>query len=164
MKLSKKKTALFAAIVVVIALFFLEAFASWALMLRLRIANNQNFTKSEPTYFSLINIPYEAAFGLFDQSQAATKSEFEYRIDAGGPIYEPDADLGYKPLGGKYRVTFSRRPHGGSKWERLRVNVTFNSDGTRWTGECQSTGTNVYIFGDSWVAGHGVNDEQTFAF
>ena len=60
MKASKKKKALFAAIGVVTALFFLGAFASWALMLRMRIANNQIFTKSEPTYFSLINIPYGA--------------------------------------------------------------------------------------------------------
>jgi hypothetical protein len=157
-KPSIKKAALFAAIAGVTALFFLEAITSWALMLRMRIANNQNFTKFEPTYFSLINIPYKAGvmFGFLGQP---------YHLDADRAVFEPDADLGYRPLPGiKYRVTYSRRTHGGSEWERLRVNYTSTHDGARWTGECQPTSTNVYIFGGSSVAGAGVNDEQTFAF
>jgi hypothetical protein len=165
---SNKKNALFAAITVVGALFFLEAFASWALMLRMRIANIENFTQSEPTYFSLINIPYKGGvkLGLFDRSQAGSESGFEYRIRANpSPTNAPDGELGYKPLPGKYRVTFSRRTRGSLTWQNLSVNVTRKQDGTRWTGECPPTSsTNVYIFGDSWVAGDGVNDEQTFAF
>jgi len=158
MKPSKKRKALFAAIAVVTALFFLEAFSSWALMLRMRIANNQSFTKSELTYFSLINIPYKAGvmFGLFDQP---------YHLDADGAVYAPDADLGYKPLPDiRYSVTYSRRTHGSSERERLRVNYTSTHEGARWTGECQRGSPNVYIFGGSIVFGAGVNDEQTFAF
>jgi hypothetical protein len=49
---SKKKNALFAAVTLVGALFFLETFASWV----------ENFRKSAPTYFSLFNIPYNAGF------------------------------------------------------------------------------------------------------
>ena len=162
---SKKRNALFAAIMVVGALFFLEAFASWALLLRMRLSN-ADFAKSEPTYFSLLNIPYKAGLkiGLFQT--AFDNLEVEYRMELQpSPGNAPDAELGYKPLPGKYRVTFSRRPGGSLEWERLRVKKTIRHDGTRWTGECQPTSsTNMYIFGDSWVVGDGVNDEQTFAF
>lgn len=148
---------------VVGALFLLEAFASWALLLRMRLSN-ADFTKSEPTYFSLLNIPYKGAlkFGLFDRSPA---SPF-YRITTKpNPKFEPDPELGYKPVPGKYRVTFSRRVGNSSEWQRISLNETIKHDGTRWTGECEpSSSTNAYIFGDSFVFGEGVNDEQTFAF
>jgi mono/diheme cytochrome c family protein len=41
-----------------------------ALMLRMRLHKAENFAKSEPTYFSLINIPYKAGqkLGLFDRA------------------------------------------------------------------------------------------------
>jgi hypothetical protein len=148
---SKKKNTLFAAIALVGTLFFLEMFASWALMLRMRLAKSENFTKSEPTYFSLLNIP-----GLFDRRS-------EYRITTEPkPRSGPDPELGYRLLPGKYQDIFSRRSRGR---ERLPTNVTIRNDGTRWTGECEpSSSTVAYIFGDSWVFGTGVNDEQTFAF
>jgi hypothetical protein len=155
---SKKKNALFAAITLVGTLFFLEMFASWALMLRMRLAKSENFTKSEPTYFSLLNIPYNK-FGLFDRRS-------EYRITTEPkPRTGPDPELGYRLLPGKYQDIFSRPARDSSKWGRLPTNVTIRNDGTRWTGECEpSSSTVVYIFGDSWVFGVGVNDEQTFAF
>jgi hypothetical protein len=148
---SKKKNTLFAAIALVGTLFFLEMFASSALMLRMRLAKSENFTKSEPTYFSLLNIP-----GLFDRRS-------EYRITTEPkPRSGPDLELGYRLLPGKYQDIFSRRSRGR---ERLPTNVTIRNDGTRWTGECEpSSSTVAYIFGDSWVFGTGVNDEQTFAF
>jgi hypothetical protein len=140
-----------------------EAFASFALLLRMRLAKTEHFTKSEPTYFSLINIPYKTGlrFGLFNRPQSN-----EYRTDIEpSPSSIADAELGYKPLPGRYRVTFYRRLNGGSNWERFRVNVTRQSDGTRWTGECEANSrATVYIFGDSVTAGYGVNDEQTFSF
>src|SRR5262249_38508710 len=105
--------------------------------------------------------PYKALLrsSLFERPQL-------YRRDSEpNPLYIADAELGYKPLPGKYRVTYYRREAGRSEWERLRVNGTRKSDGTRWTGDCEpnSSGT-VYIFGDSVTAGAGVNDEQTFSF
>ena len=169
--LSKKKTALFAAIAAVGALIFLEVFASWFQLLRMRLAQTENFTKVEPTYFSLINIPYKTGlrFGLFQPPPDEYTENFEPH-----PAREVDAELGFKPIPGRYRVTFSHRAHGGAtweraqaganQWERVRTIETRNSDGTRWTGECQPNSPNVYIFGDSWAAGYGVNDQQTFAF
>jgi hypothetical protein len=161
---SKKKNALFAVITVAGALFVLEAFTSWALMLRMRLANHETFTQTEPTYFSLINLPYKAGvrFGLFDQQLP----QDEYRTDIEpSPSEQADAELGYKPLPGRYRVTFSSSVHGSSNWSHLRVNMTQMSDGTRWTGQCESNSrATVYVFGDSFTAGFGVNDEQTFSF
>jgi hypothetical protein len=162
---SKKRNAPFAAIMVVGALFLLEVFASWALMLRMRLQKAEDFTKTEPTYFSLLNISYKAGlkFGLFDRSLG---EPFEYRrTTEPNPKFEPDPELGYKQLPGKYRVIFSRRARNSSEWERLSVNETIKHDGTRWSGECEpSSSTNVHIFGGSAVYGSGVNDEQTFAF
>ena len=186
-----EQNAVFIAVTVIGALFFLEVFASWALLLRMRLGKTENFTKSELTYFSLLNIPYKAGvkFGLFDQSLhlgveyritnsptgresslafliSRLHSGVEYRITGEPkPQVEPDPELGYKPLPGKYQFIFSRRARDSSKWEHLPTNVTVRHDGTRWTGECEpSSSTNVYIFGDSHVNGFGVNDEQTFAF
>jgi hypothetical protein len=162
---SKKKNALFISVTIIGAIFFLEVFTSWALMLRMRLEKKENFTISEPTYFSLLNIPHKAGLklGLFDWS---LKSPFEYRITTEpNPLYEPDPELGYKPRPGKYHLILSRRARNSSEWARLSVNVTIKHDGTRWTGECKpSSSTNVYMFGDSFVYGFGVNDEQTFAF
>jgi hypothetical protein len=161
----KQKKALYAAVTVIAVLLLLEALASWVLVLRMRLANSENFTRAEPTYFSLLNIPYQAGlkFGLFTRSHAALN---EYRIQViPSPGLASDAELGYKPLPGKFQIIFSRRAHDNLEWKRLRVNLTRRNDGTRWTGECESSSrTNVYIFGDSFVAGYGVNDEQTFSF
>src|SRR5262245_58404072 len=118
---SKKRIALFISVTVIAAIFLLEVLASWALMLTMRLQKEEHFTKSEPTYFSLLNIPYKAGFkfGLFDQSLA---SPYEYRTTkVPNPQFEPDPELGYKPLPGKYRVIFSRRARNSSEWERLSV-------------------------------------------
>jgi len=131
-------------------------------MLRMRLANIENFTQLEPTYFSLLNIPYKAGlkFGLFQSRVETIRVTTEPKSQ-----FEPDPELGYKPLPGKYQVIFWHRAPDSSEWERLPTNVTVSHDGTRWTGECEpSSGTDVYIFGDSFVNGFGVNDEQTFAF
>jgi hypothetical protein len=125
---SKKRNALFAAIMVVGALFLLEAFASWALLLRMRLQKTEYFTETEPTYFSLLNIPYKAGlrFGFFDRSLE------EYRVTKEpNPQFEPDPELGYTPLPGKYRIIFSRRASKNSEWKRLFVNATIKQDGTR---------------------------------
>ena len=108
--LPKKKTSLFAAIAAVGALVFLEVFASFAQLLRMRLAHTENFTEFEPTYFSLINIPYKAGlmFGLFDPFQP---NEYRDADIEPSPSSKANAELGNKPLPGRYRVTFSRRTH-----------------------------------------------------
>jgi hypothetical protein len=163
---SKKKIALFISGIIIGAIFFMEVFASWALMLRMRLQKSADFTKSEPTFFSLLNIPYRAGLKIGLSDRRSPESSFEYAITIKpNPHYEPDPELGYRLVPGKYQRTYSRRARNSSEWERLVLNETIKHDGTRWTGECEPSSTaNVYIFGDSWVFGHGVNDEQTFAF
>src|SRR5262245_56350755 len=163
---SKKKKAFFVAITMVGALFFLEGFASWAVILRMRLQKTEHFTKTEPTYFSLLNVPYKAGlrFGLFDPIEPPESVEYRVTTEP-SPLFEPDPKLGYKPLPGKHQVIFSRREIKSPEWKRLFVTETINEDGTRSTSECESSSsTNVYIFGDSFVYGYGVNDEQTFAY
>jgi hypothetical protein len=48
---------------------------------------------------------------------------------------------------------------------KLRTNVTINIDGSRWTGDLPDPlKPSLFIFGDSFVFGEGVNNEQTFSF
>lgn len=49
--------------------------------------------------------------------------------------------------------------------ETLPIKVTINPDHSRWTGAEASAGKpTIYVLGDSFVFGIGVNDEQTFAY
>src|SRR5262245_14113953 len=125
--LSKKRIALFISVTIVGAIFFLEVFASWALLLRMRLQKGENFTKNEPSYFSLLNIPYRAVvkFGLLDRSLASPP---EYRVTKEPNQFGPDPELGYTPLPGKYRVKFSRRASNASEWKHLFVNETIKRD------------------------------------
>jgi len=126
----------------------------------MRISGEEDFMRDEPTYFSLLNIPYKAALAV-----GLVKPSVAFRFETSpSPYVTQDATLGYRASPGKYVHSFLRKRRTGS-WERLKVNYTVNADGTRWTGKCGSAGArNVHIFGDSYAAGYGVNDEQTFAF
>jgi len=129
----------------------------------MRIAGREPFTRTEPSYLSLINIPYKAGvrLGLFPNL-----AEFEFRSESAPlPFFAADTELGYKCLPNKYVQTYFRRWRGDTEWEQFKINVSVNPDGTRWTGNCDRDATrNVHILGDSLSAGSGVNDEQTFAF
>jgi hypothetical protein len=58
-----------------------------------------------------------------------------------------------------------RRRCGTERWETLRGNVTMDPDGSRWTGAPpERAGREVLAFGDSWLFGYGVHDEQTWAW
>ena len=80
-------------------------------------------------------------------------------------MYGPDSKLGYRALPGKYSVIFQRTKAPGVT-EKLITKVTIKEDGNRWLGEhvINRGRPNVYIFGDSYIFGWGVNDEQTFSY
>ena len=112
---SKKKNALFISVTVIGAIFFLEVFASWALMLRMRLHRVENFTKSELTYFSLLNIPYKTGqkLGLFDRSldgqrvfteRCAGCHGKDAQGSAKGPRLDGDARLSRQAVGQLARV------------------------------------------------------------
>lgn len=145
----------------VLLVIVVELIASFALLMSLRLANSEKFTQTEPTYFSLINLPYRVgvSIGLFNGMQV-------YRTEIYPKEFTlPDPELGYRPKPGKFLVTYSRRVGVSDDWEHFRVKHTQNADGTRWTGDPGADySSTVYIFGDSYVAGTGVNDEQTFSY
>ena len=80
------------------------------------------------------------------------------------PCLKKDPIFGWSVIPGEFTLTFKRRTR-DLGWESLPVKVTINPDQSRWTGmPAQSQKPTIYIFGDSFVIGSGVNDEQTFAY
>jgi hypothetical protein len=78
-------------------------------------------------------------------------------------FFGEDAEQGYRANPGRYVFRYTRL-HGGAP-EHLDSVVTINGDGTRFTGNAPATpARRIYVLGDSFVFGDGVNDEQTFSF
>jgi hypothetical protein len=142
----------------------LELISSIILIYRYRLTNNYTALLNESSISSLVNVAHKAAARL---GLATTTGVYEYSTSANpSPFLVPDKDLGRSHKPGKYIITFSRKPRTSSEWERIETKVTINEDGSRWTGATPA-GQNlpsIYIFGDSFVFGWGVNDEQTFAY
>jgi hypothetical protein len=94
--------------------------------------------------------------GVYEFSQESTPN----------PFLRNDDEFGYTANPGVYTHVYRRRPKGSAApWERFPVKVTMNDDGSRWTGRAPRAGVpDVYLLGDSYVFGSGVNDEQTFAY
>jgi hypothetical protein len=79
------------------------------------------------------------------------------------PLYSADPHLGYAPRPGRYIIQYTKPNRFGGE-DRLKTVFTVNSDGSRFVGaRAGEQKRNIYIFGDSYIAGEGVNDEQTFA-
>jgi hypothetical protein len=158
---SRGKKVVFFAILIFLVLGFAELIASEALLLRLRLSNHENFSLREFSYSSALNVIDTIGFkvGMFRDERFQLRQTFEPQ-----PHRAVDPELGYRELPGKYVATYSRK-FARRPWERLRVQQTTNKDGTRWTGDFHPDyKSSVYIFGDSFVHGDGVNDEQTFSF
>ena len=115
-------------------------------------------------YISSFVLLKRAAFklGLTDQ----LPSQFEFAIESiPSPFLKSDPIFGWSPNPGEFTHVFKRRRDRRDRWETLPVKVTINSDQSRWTGmPAESQKPTIYVFGDSFVFGDGVNDEQTFAY
>lgn len=80
------------------------------------------------------------------------------------PYYAADPQLGYRANPGTYVITMQRLDGAPDARSRFKTLVTINDDGTRWTGATPANAKRqLYVFGDSFVFGNGVNDEQTFS-
>ncbi len=78
-------------------------------------------------------------------------------------FFSEDPEQGYRARPGRYIFRYSRL-HGGVP-EHLDSVVTIKGDGTRFTGNAPAApARRIYVLGDSFVFGDGVNDEQTFSF
>jgi hypothetical protein len=86
------------------------------------------------------------------------------------PQLVPDPVLGYRAKPGVYSLIFKREikatATSPAKTETLVTKETIGSDGNRWLGGHVDNPKrpHVYIFGDSYIFGYGVNDEQTLAY
>ena len=78
-------------------------------------------------------------------------------------FFSEDPEQGYRARPGRYIFRYSRL-HGGVP-EHLDSVVTIKGDGTRFTGNAPAApARRIYVLGNSFVFGDGVNDEQTFSF
>lgn len=83
------------------------------------------------------------------------------RLPAG--FFAEDAEQGDRANPGRYIFRYSGMKQG--KVEHLDAVVTISPDGTRFTGNAPADAAKrIFVLGDSYVFGDGVNDEQTFSF
>jgi hypothetical protein len=79
------------------------------------------------------------------------------------PYRIPDSLHGYRNREGSFEITYTRKNF--DTLQRFKFYVTIQPDGSRFVGHAAHTPTrNVYVFGDSFIFGDGVNDEQTFTY
>lgn len=82
------------------------------------------------------------------------------------PLYVPDNTEGYVMKPGKYKITILKGDYPSSK--PYSYKATILSDGSRYVGGSRITSASdtqhIFIYGDSFIFGEGVNDEQTFSY
>jgi hypothetical protein len=158
---SRAKKFVFAILSAAFVALLFELLASITLMYTYRI--KPNLFQSERSYSSSVNLIRAVGVRLgIVQSVGGYERKEETRP---APFFVSDSELGYKASPGLYTHSYSRRLKGDSNWQHFRTKVLINSDGTRWTGNPNGDGKpSVYVFGDSFVFGTGVHDEQTFSF
>jgi hypothetical protein len=75
----------------------------------------------------------------------------------------PDSLHGYRNREGSFEITYTKRNF--DTLQRFKFYVTIQPDGSRFVGTAPHPPTrHVYVFGDSFIFGDGVNDEQTFTY
>ena len=81
------------------------------------------------------------------------------------PFLRPDPVYGYSARPGSFTHKYFFKGRSTQPWREFHCKVTINADGSRWTGHHESDvrRPRIYVLGDSWVFGTGVNDEQTFS-
>jgi hypothetical protein len=82
------------------------------------------------------------------------------------PLYVPDKAEGYVMKPGKYKVSIYKADYPSSK--PYSYKATILEDGSRYVGAARipkaSDTQHVFVYGDSFIFGEGVNDEQTFSY
>lgn len=78
-------------------------------------------------------------------------------------FFTADKEQGYRANPGRYVFRYVRQR--GGKSEHIDTVVSVNADGARFTGTRPARPLrHIYVLGDSFVFGDGVNDGQTFGF
>lgn len=80
------------------------------------------------------------------------------------PFRIPDSIHGYRNNSGSFEISYQKKSY--DTLQKFRFYVRILPDGSRYVGSPRDSSTtrNVHVFGDSFVFGEGVNDEQTFTY
>ncbi len=153
---SRVKTALFTIVTLLFVAVVLELLSSAFLFYRYKSQIYEyEQDPSGPSTLILLRTACHR-LGLCNVPDAVT-----VRADP-APLYVADSGLGYAAVPGRHVITYSRH-HAVGPDDLINVNVTINADGSRSVGSAVGpVERNVYVFGDSFIFGEGVNDEQTF--
>ena len=90
-----------------------------------------------------------------------TKSKITYTPSH---LFGVDGYVGYHLEPGSYEVMYEKK-NARNQADVFKHVLTINDDRTRYAGEhARVASRKLYIFGDSFVFGEGVNDEQTFSY
>ena len=148
------KTFVFSIILIAALVAFLEIAASAFVFHRY----HDNFSESLQTH-------KKTAIGTLIEKLLAFKkrSDFVAKSADPEPYRGPDSIHGFRINPGKYILTYRKRNY--DSLLQFKFHVTVNEDGSRYVGEPPfPTERDVFVFGDSFVFGEGVNDEQTFTY
>jgi hypothetical protein len=163
---SRLKNTVFWLIFLASMFIVFEVLAYAALMYLHRFADSDSAApRGEISSFSSVNLIHKVAkrTGIVKgKIQGYPRFRKETEPD---PFTRPDSKFGYRSSPGVYFHTYFLKESLQSDWSSLKVKVTINEDGSRWIGENDAnTKSSVYLFGDSYTFGSGVNDEHTFAY
>lgn len=162
-----KKIKSIAALVLYLGAMWLlfDILTSYALVYYYRIKEVPNAIAKEEAKLSSVIFVKKIIDKLAQRTHVATRYLQPDAVIIPSPMYGPDPDLGYRAKPDKYSVIFQRTKEPGVV-EKLITKVTIDGDGNRWLGDhVKNNGRpNVYIFGDSYIFGWGVDDEQSLAY
>jgi hypothetical protein len=162
-ELSPSKKAIYAVIFAAIIIVTVELLASTALIYFYRL---KHMLPYEISRISIVNFFHKASKATLQFAGLCSDCNplINHRRDVNpSPFFRSDPILGYRPQPGSFTFTYSKTDR--QQWSKLRIDVTINVDGSRWTGNLPDPlKPSLFIFGDSFVFGEGVNDGQTFSF
>ena len=153
-KQGSKKNIAFSLISFLIVLLSIELISYLAITF---ISKNENiqFTHSKTSTMSLFKTIYK--------QYISNKNAFDKVKSDPYPFFIADKKHGYIMRPGSYTFTYTKQKKGVKSFFKNKVTIEKNNQ--RYIGRSSlNTSKDVFIFGDSFIFGEGVNDEQTFTF
>jgi hypothetical protein len=146
----------------VISIILIEIVCSIFILHRTWINRSESTLSSNPKFATLVI--FQEIYNRANNVKIINSQE-GLTVSPPGPVMSDDKKLGWVMNPGQYLYRFSKKIDDQVSY--LVTKVTINKDHTRYVGSHNENvldNKNVYIFGDSFVFGEGVNDEQTFGF
>lgn len=180
-KAGKVKTAVLYAAMFIITFLLVEVICSAMLLYRYRALGAIPYFNGEPALsVALITKRAVASVTANSPSEAPAypglpqlKKKHEVKtplvnnpyniVSSPYPFFAADSAFGYAPKPGRYEFTYQKKL--GDFYKFYKNKVTVNPDHSRYTGRTPSNADGkIYVFGDSFIFGEGINDEQTFSY